>query len=179
MRRIKTIQGAPESFITWLNDNSTTLNERYSTQTGNIIWSFFKNQYREIYHELKTRLIEDQGYICCYCGRQIENEWHTSIEHVKPKGKEEYIKLTFDFDNLLASCNGSSDYKIHVVQKEDETLESIAGTYKVNIEYLIDVYVNIDELQLFRTKYNIENLSIGDRIVIIPKIVNAIHCDIK
>ena len=32
---------------------------------------------------LRQRLLEDQGYICCYCGRRIDNDKHTKIEHIK------------------------------------------------------------------------------------------------
>lgn len=33
--------------------------------------------------KLRRRLIEDQGYICCYCGMEIFDDEHTKIEHVQ------------------------------------------------------------------------------------------------
>ena len=53
---------------------------------------------------LRKRLLEDQGYICCYCGRRIQNDHHTKIEHIKCQ--ENYGHLALDFNNMLASCDG-------------------------------------------------------------------------
>ncbi len=53
---------------------------------------------------LKTRLLEDQGYICCYCGCRIADDEHTKIEHIKCQDR--YSALSLDFYNMLASCDG-------------------------------------------------------------------------
>ena len=53
---------------------------------------------------LRKRLLEDQGYICCYCGRQINNNKHTKIEHIKCQ--KNYEELSLCFENMLASCDG-------------------------------------------------------------------------
>ena len=42
---------------------------------------------------LKERLLEDQGYICCYCGRRISNDEHTKIE--LEEAVEEYQNTIF------------------------------------------------------------------------------------
>lgn len=178
MRRITTINGQPESFNDWLNKNGKELEAKLldPDATGDDIWTYFRNN-EKVYYNLKTVLIEDQGFICCYCGQRIEDNFHTSIEHLQPKTI--YKHLTLDFDNLLASCSGGSNNKIHVVE-QDETLETIADKYGVSVEHLEDVYVNIDEVNLFRKRYDIENLSEGDRIVIIPKAHSSEqHCDTK
>lgn len=177
MRRIHTIEGAPESFTNWLEDNENQIENRLadSSITGDDIWKFFKDDPTSDYNELKRILVEDQGFICCYCGQRIENNHHTSIEHLKPKSK--YKEQTLDFDNLFASCEGGSNDIIHVV-KTGETLEDIADKFGVNTIHLTDVYVNINEVALFRKKYDLENLRPGDRIVIIPKVsATEQHCD--
>ena len=54
--------------------------------------------------KLRRRLIEDQGYICCYCGMEIFDDEHTKIEHVQCQKK--HTDLVLCFDNMLASCDG-------------------------------------------------------------------------
>lgn len=178
MRRIFTISGPPESFKKWLKINEVKINDMISDErySGDNIWSFFRDNKSE-YDDLKRILIKDQGFICCYCGQRIRDDSHTSIEHLQPKSK--YKNSALDFDNLLASCKGSSGFKVHVVQ-EGESLEDIARMYGVDVDYLEDVYVNVDEERLFRKRYDLENLSAGDRIVIIPKLnKKEQHCDIR
>lgn len=53
---------------------------------------------------LRKKLLDDQGYICCYCGREIKNEETTKIEHIKCQDR--YKELALNFDNMLASCDG-------------------------------------------------------------------------
>lgn len=53
---------------------------------------------------LRKRLLEDQGYICCYCGSRIGNDENTKIEHIKCQAR--YGELSLNYDNMLASCDG-------------------------------------------------------------------------
>jgi len=79
---------------------------------------------------LRQRLLEDQGYICCYCGRRIENDKHTKIEHIKCQ--ENYGDLSLCFENMLASCDGGEQdrenrvrpkHKVHCdAKKENEDI---------------------------------------------------------
>lgn len=54
--------------------------------------------------KLRKRLVEDQGYICCYCGMEISDDEHTKIEHVQCQ--KDHGDLALCFDNMLASCDG-------------------------------------------------------------------------
>lgn len=179
MRRITTLAGPPQSFIDWQRINQSEIARKLQDPniSGNQIWSYFKDTARDVYSELKETLVHDQGYICCYCGQRIEVNHHTSIEHLYPK--KTYKDLVFYFDNLLASCNGGSNDILHVIQHE-ETIQDVANHYGVSVEHLEDVYVSIDTIQYCRQEYDIDNLSPGDRIVIIPKLHNnQQHCDQK
>ncbi len=50
-------------------------------------------------------LVEEQGFICCYCEYRIEvNRCSSNIEHLKPQGRFPAVQL--DYNNLLASCLG-------------------------------------------------------------------------
>jgi uncharacterized protein (TIGR02646 family) len=59
-----------------------------------------------IKNEVYEGLLKEQGYICCYCGRPISRrECH--IEHFRPKSV--YKELTFEYTNLIASCQGEDE----------------------------------------------------------------------
>ena len=53
---------------------------------------------------LKTFLLKEQGYICCYCMQRIKDNHHTKIEHLNPISK--YQEKTLDYNNLFVACNG-------------------------------------------------------------------------
>ncbi len=54
--------------------------------------------------KLREFLLEEQGYICCYCMQRISAE-RMKIEHWKPQSQ--YTKLQLDYRNLLAACEGN------------------------------------------------------------------------
>jgi len=55
--------------------------------------------------KLKEYILEnEQNYLCCYCEAKITLD-NSHIEHIKPKYLD-YENLTFDYNNLLVSCNG-------------------------------------------------------------------------
>jgi uncharacterized protein (TIGR02646 family) len=51
--------------------------------------------------ELHQKLLTEQGWVCCYCGRRIEQQ-SSHIEHFRPQ--ECYPELALDYENLYASC---------------------------------------------------------------------------
>ncbi|MBD2339267.1 TIGR02646 family protein [Calothrix sp. FACHB-156] len=51
-------------------------------------------------------LLQEQGYICCYCGMRITRET-SHIEHLKPRSH--YQHLALEYTNLIASCQGESE----------------------------------------------------------------------
>lgn len=52
-------------------------------------------------HALLNALLDEQAYVCCYCGRAID-EQDSHIEHFRPQ--EEFPQLALDYANLHASC---------------------------------------------------------------------------
>jgi uncharacterized protein (TIGR02646 family) len=50
---------------------------------------------------LKADLIEEQGRVCCYCGRRITLQ-DSHIEHFRPQSR--YAGATLKYENLYASC---------------------------------------------------------------------------
>ena len=87
MRRI-TKTTPPEEFLEYL-------------QTPGVSYEGLSGQPKEA---LRRRLLEDQGYICCYCGQRIHNDEHTKIEHIKCQ--KNYGDLELCFSNMLVSCDG-------------------------------------------------------------------------
>lgn len=75
----------PENFITWKSCGT----KKY----GNLI--------NPIKADLKTALLSEQGYICCYCESKISS-LNSHIEHLDPQCNNNSNDL--DFTNLLCSC---------------------------------------------------------------------------
>lgn len=88
MRRI--VKGiAPASFTAW----KAQANEDWTATYDNL-----PNPEKNHLHEA---LLEEQGWVCCYCGRRMDiNDSH--IEHFRPR--DDYPDLELDFANLYASC---------------------------------------------------------------------------
>ncbi|OQY33157.1 MAG: hypothetical protein B6241_08620 [Spirochaetaceae bacterium 4572_59] len=60
--------------------------------------------------DLRTSLIEEQGYICAYCMQKIENDpLKCKIEHCI--SQDESSKKKLDYDNLLLCCKGNEGHK--------------------------------------------------------------------
>jgi uncharacterized protein (TIGR02646 family) len=114
-------KGSPENLNNWKenwsarNDENVKLADLYTQEgmTGDRLWRVLSNPKhtstgeKRLYskEELKEDLIVEQGFICCYCNREIAIN-DVTIEHFKEKGKSEYFDLAFDYDNLLLSCDG-------------------------------------------------------------------------
>lgn len=79
----------------------TKWNQRRGGKTPD--WKSFSKSVKDSVYE---SLLEEQGYICCYCQRRISRrECH--IEHFRPKSV--YKNLIFDYKNLIASCQGEDE----------------------------------------------------------------------
>ena len=52
---------------------------------------------------LRKQLLEEQGYICCYCMSRIDCN-NSKIEHFKPQ--THYRTLQIDYKNLFIACSG-------------------------------------------------------------------------
>jgi len=51
--------------------------------------------------DLHLSLLNEQGHLCCYCGRRIGPE-DSHVEHFRPQ--ELFQTLELDYENLHASC---------------------------------------------------------------------------
>ncbi len=111
MKHIKKNQ-PPEDFSEWKNQ----ANEDWQPN-----WDNFQKPEKTSVH---NSLLKEQGFICCYCGRRI-NQIDSHIEHLRPRNK--YPKLALYYDNFLASCQGESEtpptIPVHCGHKKDKWYE--------------------------------------------------------
>ena len=88
MKKI-TKQDPPQSFRSWRYEGDADWNPS---------WGALALAPKNALH---VSLLQEQGYICCYCGMGITHET-SHIEHLIPQSKAK--ELSLDYDNLLASC---------------------------------------------------------------------------
>ncbi|WP_413174342.1 retron system putative HNH endonuclease [Anabaena azotica] len=67
-------------------------------------WKSFRRTV--VKEQLLETLLQEQGYICCYCGVAID-KGSCHIEHFKPQGTDESVR--FDYFNLIVSCQGEDE----------------------------------------------------------------------
>ncbi|MEK8020745.1 MAG: retron system putative HNH endonuclease [Candidatus Parabeggiatoa sp.] len=86
------LKGAEPPFFTdWKNNDKMY-------QRGRPNWKRLKSKEKQALHKA---LLEDQGEICCYCGRRIVLD-DSHVEHFRPQ--KGYPKLQLEYENLLSSC---------------------------------------------------------------------------
>ena len=108
-------------------DNEPVEFQDWKTQNLSLDWQnqaakYWKELQSEtaVFKKLQEALLKEQGYLCCYCCVSISNQntelvrdqvKRISIEHHQEKTN--FPANTFDFENLLASCNsqGSCNLK--------------------------------------------------------------------
>jgi len=68
--------------------------------------------------ELKEALLNEQGYLCCYCMNGIKDD-NMKIEHYKPRSI--YPALKMEYTNLFAACKGDFCWDKHCDTKKENT----------------------------------------------------------
>lgn len=108
-------QTPPTIFLQYIKNNPTAT------------YSMFRKGKRR-YKETKQSLLEEQGYICCYCGRRIDYEG-SQIEHIFSKGTAAYKKLQLDYEtNMVACCDGGKKERSEgTINKEYLYCEAVKG----------------------------------------------------
>jgi len=65
----------------------------------------FDNMPTDVKEDLRKKLLEEQGYICCYCMSRIEYPY-VKIEHFKARSL--YREKQLDYSNLFIACCGKN-----------------------------------------------------------------------
>lgn len=130
------------------------------------IYEDFKEKTKEQCREnrannLRKQLLQEQGYICCYCMSRIDCN-NSKIEHFKPQTKNRESQI--DYQNLFIACNGGEGLK---------ATEQYCDTKKgeKNLEY-IDLLSSIEQ-NIYYTK-GAKNISIKSNDENIAKEINNI-----
>lgn len=102
----KTTLHAPTAYVTELHaahmDEANILSH-HPGKSGRQLFNMVKHL--ASYATMKQKLMEDQGYVCCYCNRSIPIEGHKVVtEHVKPVSV--HLNLAGEYKNLLVCCDG-------------------------------------------------------------------------
>ncbi len=95
-------------------------------------------------NDLRDKLLEEQGFICCYCMERIGFR-NSKIEHFKPRSLFRIEQL--DYRNLFVACLGgqgqSSNKQFCDTKKANEVLENIYLLSDIEefIEYKKDGFI--------------------------------------
>lgn len=84
----------------------------------------FDNLPSEIKTEIRNSLLKEQGYLCAYCMRRIEDPSEIKIEHYVARNSENEL----DYKNLLAVCKGNEGSR-----KENQTCDTKKGSEVLHI----------------------------------------------
>jgi uncharacterized protein (TIGR02646 family) len=92
-------------------------------------------------YNLRKQLLEEQGYICCYCMSRIDCH-NSKIEHFKPQTK--YKNFQIDYQNLFIACSGGEGKK-----RKEQCCDSFKGENELeNINLLsnIEAYIKYSKI---------------------------------
>lgn len=113
---------------------------------------------------LRKQLLEDQGYICCYCMQRISCN-NSRIEHFK--SQEHNRKYQIQYKNLFVACNnsdGKPPQEQHCdVKKADKELQKINLTslsFISKINYKPDCTIYSNDIDIDADINNILNLNL-------------------
>ena len=97
--------GEPPSFTTW---------KALATEDWIPTYSNLRGREKA---DLQDSLLADQGYICCYCGTQINQE-NSHIEHLPSQSSFVDLADAINYQHLLASCGISEQWRKDKYEKE-------------------------------------------------------------
>ena len=95
------------------------------TEYKQIINASFDNLPSEIKDDIRKSLLKEQGYICAYCMKRIEENSDIKIEHYEARNNENELV----YKNLLAVCKGNEGYS-----KERQTCDTQKGNQILHID---------------------------------------------
>jgi uncharacterized protein (TIGR02646 family) len=103
------------------------------------------NEYTTSKKPLRKFILEnEQNYLCVYCESKISSDKSSShIEHIRPKAQDKYPQFTFEYNNLVVSCNGTC------YNQENDTHNNSCGHIKEN-RYNEDNFLNPVEIKDIR-----------------------------
>lgn len=101
----------PQQFSTWKRQRGT------AHQRG---WDQLTRPIKQVIHDA---LMEEQGYICCYCESRVTRD-NSHVEHFRPSSK--FPSHELDYQNLHCSClrTLSSGEPVHCGHKKGDWFDA-------------------------------------------------------
>lgn len=112
----------------YIHKNPEPVELRRYRQKANASYEGLRSK-RTLYQKVKQSLVEEQGFICCYCGRRILGGTDSQIEHIFAKGTPVYEEMQLDYEtNLVACCDGGKkERQTDSIRREDIYCEAKKG----------------------------------------------------
>ena len=144
MKHIAKSPEEPEGFAEWKSSLQVKIDRKMADgASGEILWELLPSSLPQPETEvdepvlyakslLRRTLLEEQGYLCCYCNRALADAHTTIIEHFHPKGLSIYRHQVFDYQNLFACCDGGE-------REKSKPRETYCTLYKGNNDPLFPV----------------------------------------
>lgn len=67
--------------------------------------AFYGGQQPEVTQAIRASLLAEQGYLCCYCMRRVNDDERLKVEHWRSQSR--YPQHQLEYGNLLAACDGN------------------------------------------------------------------------
>ena len=116
---------------------------------------------RMVRNRLREFNINQQGGLCAYCCRQIDNE-HSLNEHIKPRGLGDYSNLSMEYTNIIASCKTEGSDATCSASKANMYDAEFVSPLDEDCEQFFDFYENGEMVSDSpRGKYTIKILNLN------------------
>jgi len=83
---------------------SSPIIENWKNLSGKEKYEFWGKLSGKIKKDVRDSLVQEQGFICCYCQQKIDLNENTIIEHFIARDTQP--EKMFDYNNILACCDG-------------------------------------------------------------------------
>ena len=145
MKRIKK-NHEPKSLEEYRNDTKTS--NSYSEFKNKDAEQCKKDEQANKTNNLRRALLNEQGYICCYCMSRISC-YNSKIEHFKPQSL--YKELQLDYKNLFIACKGNSSKEqfcdTHKANQELKKINLLEDIEKKNSQNILDILKDVPGIQ--------------------------------
>lgn len=146
----------PQDFTAWKAANPTATYKKLGEEAA------------AVKQVLKNEILEEQGYICCYCERTIDSA-HSHLEHFRPKDASWFPELQLEYTNLHASCNKyptKTSPNICGVKKENafsaDLISPLESDCSTHFKYNLDGTIHEATAEDHRASYTISLLGLDD-----------------
>lgn len=107
--------------------------------------------------DVRSQMWEEQGHLCAYCMKKIDDPRDVRVEHCKPRHPQDEIKhdkkTTLEFKWMLGVCYGNS------IEKGSKPEDTTCDAHKGNAELTINPF---DELSVRKIKYKADGSIYSD-----------------